>query len=195
MHETPDSLVRNHASSIEKSLEAFPDIAGGALLLGKLGTQRALELLRESKALQQAEALEVQAAFGKLGVHENEAALIAAYRKATEPNEKRQFAWYLGYMAKPASVLAFARDLRSPFAYEWNQEAKRSFRIHVISALSMAYPREPLLWQPFYRPDGEEYYARIEAWAEQVIGVEWTHSRPPFLYEEEVPMGRPAPPR
>lgn len=191
-NDTPDSLVRNHTSLIEKAWVTFPEIAGGALLIGKLGNQRALELFGVSHELQKTDSIEVQAVFGKLGQLEKEAALVTAYQNETDPKEKRNLAWYLGYMAQPKSLIALAGDLRSPFAYEWNQKAKRTFRIHVISALSRAYPREPLLWKPFFRPTGDEYYASIETWAEQTLGIEWNQPRPPFLYEQDVPMRKPA---
>ena len=193
--DTPDTLVRNHAAPLEKALAAFPGISHRELLLGKLGSRRALEMLRASHSAANSDSLDLRAALGRLRDHARENSLILAYGKEIEPSEKRQYAWYLGYMAQPASVLALARDLRTPFAYEWNQTAKRSFRIHVIAALSLAYPREPVLWPPVFRPEGDEYYARIEAWAEKVLGVEWTRPRPPFLYEQEVPMPMPGAPR
>jgi hypothetical protein len=193
-NQTPDSLVRNHWVSIEKVLTRFPVITDATLLIGKMGSQSALAFLRRSKELQNADTLDVQAAFGKLGVQTSEIALVSAYNQEKDPREKRQLAWYLGYMAKPGCVNALAQDLRSPLAYEWNQKAKRSFRIHVISALSLSYPEEPLLWKPFYGASGDEYYSAIEQWAVNVLGTEWTKPRPPFLYEEEVPMRKPAPP-
>jgi hypothetical protein len=194
-NDTPDSLVRDHADAIEKALATYPDVPNGTLLIGKLGSNRALRFLQNSKELREADSLDVQAALGKLGIQLSESALVEAYLKEEEPREKRKFAWYLGYMATPKSLLTLARDLRTPLAYEWNQRAKRSFRIHVIAALRMAYPSVPLLWKPFFRPTGDEYYARIEAWAQSALGVDWPHPRPPFLYEEEVPMRRPGPPR
>lgn len=69
--------------------------------------------------------------------------------------------------------------------------AQRSFRLHVIEALSLAYPFEPLLWVPCYRPTGDAYYEQIENWAVKTLGVTFTRPRPPFLYQEDAPMRRP----
>lgn len=192
---TPDSLVRDHAIPIEKSLRARPDIDKAALLLGKIGSERALRFLEESEAVKSGDPREIQAAFGKLGDTAKENALIDAYLSEREPKIKKRRAWFLAYVGRPKSLLILARELRTPYFYEWNQKAKRSFRIHVIEALSSAFPQEALLWRPVFIPTDDTYYSKLEAWAERVLGVQWESPRPPFLYEQQAPMSKPAPHR
>lgn len=189
--ETPDTLVRDHSLAIESALKKHPDLRDGARLVGKLANNRAWKLLKSSKALQDDDSLVVSAAFGKLGDFHREVELIEAYRAEADLREKETFALLLGYIAKPKSLLVLARDLRSPLFYTWNQKGRRSFRLHVIEALSLAYPMEPLLWKPGSYPRNDEYYVEIEAWAQRVLGVEWSAPRPPFLYEEQVPLAKP----
>lgn len=188
---TPDSLVRNHADEIETALARHKDLRWKGLLIGKLGNRRGLKVILDSKSYLEGNPSEAFAVLGKLGSTESEQKLIEEYLAEKEGKQKDGLAQLLGYMATPKAVNILAADLRSPITYAWNQKAQRSFRLHVIEALSLAYPFEPLLWRPRFRPTGDAYYEEIEQWAEKTIGVKFTRPRPPFLYQEDAPMRRP----
>lgn len=64
-------------------------------------------------------------------------------------------------MATPKALNTLAADLRAPFTYAWNQMARRSFRLHVIEALSLACPFEPLLWRPESAPIPGRYFGWV----------------------------------
>jgi hypothetical protein len=188
---TPDSLVRNHAAVLESVLAPRQDLRWKGLLIGKLGSQRGLRIIEGSKSYLEGNPREGLAVLGKLGRKDAEAKLIEAYLQEKDGTQKERIAELMGYMGTPKALNILAADLRTPFTYAWNQMAQRSFRIHVIEALSIAYPFEPLLWVPFYRPTGDAYYEQIEDWAVKTLGVVFTRPRPPFLYQEDAPMMRP----
>jgi hypothetical protein len=188
---TPDSLVRNHASELETALSKHKDLRWKGMLLGKLGNRRDLKVIQDSKSYLEGNPNEALAVLGKLGIAEAERKLIETYHAEKDGTQKEAFAQLLGYMGTPKAMNTLATDLRTPFMYAWNQRAQRSFRLHVIEALSLAYPFEPLLWRPKYRPTGDSYYEEIENWAIQAIGVSFSRPRPPFLYQEDAPMMRP----
>lgn len=188
---TPDSLVRNHAAELEPALGRYKDLRWKGKLIGKLGNQRGLKAIQDSKSYLEGNPNEALAVIGKLGSEEAEQKLIAEYHAEKDGRQKEELAQLLGYMATPKALNTLAADLRTPFTYAWNQKAKRSFRLHVIEALSLAYPFEPLLWRPRYRPTGDAYYEQIENWAVKTLGVAFTRPRPTFLYQEDAPMMRP----
>lgn len=190
-HITPDSLVRNHAAELEAVLGKHNDLRWNGMLIGKIGNRRGLKVIQNSKSYLEGNPSEALAVLGKLGNTEAERKLIEKYHAEKDGTQKEGLARLLGYMATPKAVITLAVDLRTPFTYAWNQRAQRSFRIHVIEALSLAYPYEPLLWRPRYRPTSDAYYEQIEQWAEKTIGVKFTSPRPPFLYQEDAPMVRP----
>lgn len=183
--ETPDALVRKHASAIESALMRYPGIVNGVLLLGKLDNESALVRLAKKGASQLANPKDMQAAFAKLGRKRSEDSLVEEYARETDQSKKLVLAWYLGYMATPKSLQQLVRDLRTPSYYLWNgSNGIRSFRVHIIQALSMAYPNEPLLWSSFYdRPRDDRFYDGVESWAMRELGAKWDHPRPPFLWE------------
>jgi hypothetical protein len=188
---TPDSLVRNHAAVLESVIAHRNDLRWKGLLLGKLGSQRGLRVIQDSKSYLEGNPHESLAVLGKLGRKDAEAKLIDAYLQEKDGTQKEALAELMGYMGTPKALNILAADLRTPLTYAWNQMAQRSFRLHVIEALSHAYPFEPLLWVPFYRPTGDAYYEEIENWAVKSLGVTFTRPRPPFLYQEDAPMMRP----
>lgn len=188
---TPDSLVRNHAAELESALGRYKDLRWKGMLIGKLGNQRGLKIIQDSKSYLEGNPSEGLAVLGKLGSMEAERKLIEEYHAEEDGTQKEGLAKLLGYMATPKALNTLAVDLRTPFTYAWNQKAQRSFRLHVIEALSLAYPFEPLLWRPRYRPTGNVYYEQIEDWAVKTLGVSFTRPRPPFLYQEDAPMMRP----
>ena len=66
--------------------------------------------------------------------------------------------------------------------------SRRSLRIYLIEGLHRAFLTEPLFWKPYYKPENDSYYERIEAWLVSHVGAKWTQPRPPFLYEEDAPL-------
>lgn len=192
--ETPDGLVRKHAFAIESTLMRYPGIENGLLLLGKLGNENAIKRIARKGEPQLANPKDVQAAFGKLGRKRSEDSLVAEYERETDQSKKLELAWYLGYMATPKSLHQLVRDLRTPSYYLWNGgNGIRSFRVHIIQALSMAFPREPLLWSSFYdKPSDDRFYEGVENWAIRELGAKWDHPRPPFLWEAVGPYPLPA---
>jgi hypothetical protein len=159
---TPDSLLRNHAAQLESFLAKQPNLRWKGLLIGKLGNRRGLKVIQGSKSYLEGNPSEALAVLGKLGDTEAERNLIQEYHGEKDGTQKEGLAQLLGYMATPKALNTLAADLRTPFTYAWNQMAQRSFRLHVIEALSLAYPFEPLLWRPRYRPTGDAYYEQIE---------------------------------
>jgi hypothetical protein len=187
----PDRLLHPNAASIEIALAKHPGMGHAARLAGKLPRRIAKRLLASSKEIPDAEQPELDAVFGKLGDTKRESRLIEAYDHETDSRLKTRMALLLGYAATPRCLRMLVRELRTPQYYEWNGRGKRSFRMHIIEALSLAYPEEPLLWKPYSYPSGDEYYARIEGWAMKELGAKWDRPRPPFLWEEQVPIPKP----
>lgn len=183
----PDLYLRNFGKEVAEKLVAYPQTSRAAQILAKTGSERALTLIRSNRAIREQDELWTAQALAKLGDSVKEDFLIEKYRKEKDEGEKRDLALMLGFVATPKTILALARDLRNPMTYEWNQTARRSFRVHVIQGLSRAYPMEALLWKPDGTPRNDEYYESIEGWAESKLGVKWDAPRPPFLYEMETP--------
>lgn len=185
--DVPDLYLRNFGKEVAENLVAYPQTSRAAQILAKTGSERALTLIRNNRAIREQDESWTLQALAKLGDTAKEDILIERYRKEKDEGEKRELALMLGFVATPKTILALARDLRNPMTYEWNQTSLRSFRVHVIQGLSRAYPMEPLLWKPNGTPRDDRYYGSIEAWAETKLDVGWDAPRPPFLYEMEAP--------
>lgn len=72
----PDSLVRNHAAELEAALEKHKDLRWKGLLIGKIGNQRGLKAIKNSKSYLKGIPSEARAVLGKLGDTEAERKLI-----------------------------------------------------------------------------------------------------------------------
>lgn len=144
----PDRMLHPHAASIEAALTKHPEMGYAARLAGKLPRRIAKRLLASPKEILEEEQPELDAVFGKLGDTKRESRLIETYEHETDSSLKTRMALLLGYAVTPRCLRMLVRELRTPQYYEWNGRGKRSFRMHIIEALSLAYPEEPLLWKP-----------------------------------------------
>lgn len=183
----PDIYIRNHVKEVIENLVSFPQTSRAAQILAKTGSEQALSIIRSNRIIREQGELWTVQALAKLGDSLKEDHIIRLYKQEKDEGRKRDYAWMLGYVATPKTILTLARDLRNPMTYEWNQTALRSFRVHVIQGLSRAYPMESVLWKPNGTPMDDRYYEAIEEWASSKLGVTWDVPRPPFLYEMDVP--------
>ena len=191
VEKVPDLYIRNYGNEVIDRVIEKPGIGGAIRLLAKVGSERALSTLRSNPAITGQSEFETSIALAKLGDVGREEDLIMKYKQEVDEREKGHLALALGFVASPKTILVLARDLRNPMTYEWNQRAKRSFRVHVIEGLGQAYPMERRFWRPNGAPRNDSYYQAIEEWATWRLGVTWENPRPPFLYEMEVPMAAP----
>lgn len=191
VNEVPDLLIRNHSLEIIDSVRSEPTLDGAALLLGKTGAEFARATILAIDEVRAAEPDETRAALARLGDRDAENAVIDAYRRTTDPDEKAETTRRLGYVATLRCVLALARDIRTNESYVWVMESRRSMRVHIIEALHQAFPTVPVFWRPFFKPEDDSYYETIEKWLTDNLGVKWDHPRPEFLYEEDAPAPRP----
>lgn len=183
----PGDLIHPHAGAILAALKRYPSTDGALILLGKTGTPDALRLLEERPEIGQASPEDVRLVRARLGEREAEAAEIRAYGAASDPRARADAARRLGYIGTRQTVTVLARDIRTPLTYVWLVKSERSFRLHVIEGLHLAFMHEPIFWRPYFKPSDDSYYEKIEKWLTDHLGVTWDHPRPPFLYEEDSP--------
>lgn len=183
----PGDLIRPHAGAILAALKRYPSTDGALILLGKTGTPDALRLLEEIPEIGQASPENVRLVQARLGEREAEAAEIRAYGATSDPRAKAEAARRLGYIGTRQTVIVLARDIRMPLTYVWLVKSERSFRLHIIEGLHLAFMHEPIFWRPYFKPSDDYYYEKIEKWLTDHLGVTWDHPRPPFLYEEDSP--------
>jgi HEAT repeat protein len=183
----PGDMIQSRAVDVLAALKRFPETDGSLVLLGKVGTEEALQLVASRPEISQATPDDVRMVRARLGDRSAEAAEIAAYASAPNPQVKANAARRLGYVGTPQSVKVLAQDLRTPLTYVWLWKAERSFRLHLIEGLHLAYMREPIFWRPYLKPSDDSYYAAIEKWLAEHLKITWDNPRPPFLYEEDSP--------
>jgi hypothetical protein len=183
----PDIYIRNFSKELIDHITAYPTVDNAPELLAKTGAERARALIRTNSALRKVSNFSTKKSLAKLGDSALENAFITSYKKEEDMREKRDLAYALGFIASPKTILTLAQDLRTPVTYPWNQESPRSFRVHVIEGLGMAYPMEAIFWRPSSTPRADAYYDGVEAWVTAHLRVTWKTPRPPFLYEMEAP--------
>lgn len=116
-----------------------------------------LSVIRSNRIIREQGELWTAQALAKLGDSLTEDHLIKLYKQEKGEGRKRDYAWMLGFVATPKTIL------------------------------TLAYPTEPVLWKPNGTPTDDRYYETIEEWASSKLGVAWDAPRPPFLYEMDVP--------
>lgn len=183
----PDLYLRNFSKELIEIIAADPGITDAAELLATTGSERARNMIRTNPLIREQSETSTRKSLAKLGDSVIEKEIIHAYKMEKDPEDKAKLALTLGFIASPKSILVLAQDLRNPLTYPWNQQAHRSFRVDVIQGLHIAYPMEKLFWKPAFSPTEDSYYGAIEKWATDNLGVTWSNSRPPFLYETSVP--------
>ncbi|MDB5047248.1 MAG: hypothetical protein JWO30_319 [Fibrobacteres bacterium] len=187
----PDLYLRNFSNELIGRIAANPGITDAAELLAKTGSEKARGMIRTNSVIRSQSDFSTRKSLAKLGDSLLEKEFIESYKREKDPREKSDLALALGFIASPKSILTLARDLRNPMTYPWNRQAPRSFRVHVIEGLHIAYPMEKLFWRPMFSPTEDTYYEAIEKWATEHLGVTWKEPRPPFLYEISVPTAAP----
>ena len=186
--QVPAAALTPLAKAILDALHKFPGVTGGALILGRLGSKQALDLLESSEDLRLTSPDDTEIALARLGDKAAEARVLSSYRTAAGPREKADQALRVGYAATRDAILTLARDFRTGESYVWRMNSRRSLRISIAAGLHRAFLSEPIFWKPEYKPHDDSYYERIEAWITAKMGVTWTQPRPPFLYEEDAPL-------
>ena len=187
---TPADALAAYCKKIVAHIAKYPDTENAVRVIGKCPGDPSRELILHEPRLTQASPDDAIMVRARLGDTAAQQALLDAYADAAGPGEKAALALRLGYSATPQAISLLATQLRSPEAYIWNQQSRRSLRIHIIAGLHEAFPREALLWPPFFDPEDDSYYEQIEQWAETTLGQTWHRPRPPFLYQESAPTGR-----
>ena len=186
--EVPEPALRDHSREVIEAIRKYPGTDGAALLLGRIGAEAGRRLILSTPKLRDASPADTRVALGRLGDHGAESELIKAYQEAKDPEDKAKDALRLGHLGTPRAVLALARDMRTPEAYVWRMNSRRSMRVHLIEALHVAFLTEPAFWRPFYKPEDDSYYDGVERWLTANLGVTWSRPRPEFLYEEDAPI-------
>ena len=186
--QVPGPLLRPNAASIFESLRKYPGTSGGVLILGRIGSPQARQLIEEVEPLRLTSAENTEIALARLGDAAAETRVIDAYHSASEVSAKGDQALRVGYIATRNAILTLARDFRTPEFYFWHMRSRRSLRVHLIEGLHRAFLSEPMFWKPYYKPQSDVYYERIEAWLVSHLQITWNHPRPPFLYEEDAPL-------
>jgi len=189
----PAPNLKPHTQQIIAAIQRYPVTTGALILLGKTDSFKALELLNANQLIGSTSSDDALMVRARLGDTHAENAVVEAYEKAADVGEKMALAPRLGYIASKKTLHALATEMRSPEFIYWNQKSRRSLRVDIIKGFHLAFPTEPLFWEPFYRPTDDGYYEGIEKWLEKKTGVAWTRSRPPFLYLEDAPS--PPPPK
>jgi len=183
----PGSLFQNHNDKIISALSRYPHTDGIIVLLGKVNSPKAIQLLKDPE-IGGASAEDYEMAMARLGDKQAEASIIAKYKNASEPQEKAEIARRLGYVSSDKTIQLLAEEIRTPEYYEWHPPAIRSLRIHIIEGLHLAYMEEPVFWQPIIQPEDDSYYEKIENWLNKKLGITWKNNRPEFLYQIESPI-------
>lgn len=183
----PGNLIERQTPAILTSISLYPSTDGAIILLGKTGSDKAIELLNQDE-VSGANPDDTEMALARLGVVESQNALIKAYLNADNVEEKALQARRLGYVSSDRTKRILAEDIRTPLTYMWHPPARRSLRIHIIEALHLAFPEEAIFWQPIVTPSDDSYYQAIEDWLNKTLGTKWTQPRPDFLYEEDSPI-------
>jgi hypothetical protein len=186
--QTPGTVLRQNETVLLEALRRHPGTTGAVLMLGRTGSKEARELIESSETMRAVSPDDTEIALARLGDKEAEARVMAAYRSAADVEEKGRQAVRVGYIASREAILALASDMRTSEFYVWRMASRRSLRIHIIEGLNRAFLSEPVFWKPFYKPESDAYYERIEAWLVARTGIRWPHPRPPFLYEEDAPL-------
>lgn len=183
----PGDRLKSQIPAILSSISRYPGTDGAIVLLGKTGSDKAIELLNRED-VSGANPDDAEMALARLGITESQDALIKAYFNADDVENKALQARRLGYVSSDRTKQILAEDIRTPLAYMWHPPARRSLRIHIIEALHLAFPEEPIFWRPIVTPFDDSYYQAIEDWLTKTLGTTWTQPRPDFLYEEDSPI-------
>ena len=187
----PSTLIRSHEKTILDAIQRHPSMDGALLLLGKTDSPEALNMLNNNPTLSSTSEDDAIMVRARLGDKKAEDALLLAYADITDPREKGALAPRLGYVASQKTILLLANEIRTPDFYYWNKQSRRSLRIHIIEALHLSFPQEPLFWKPFFNPSKDSYYENIEKVLEDKLNIKWKEPRPSFLYEEAAPSAPP----
>ena len=179
---------------VRKSDAIIPNVSARtnelpAILLGMTRAPSARELLTKTRQGKSLDSHQTKLALAMLGDTNCTEAIMPQYHAEKDPDKKASLSKDLAYIGSCKAILALASDLRCPLVVRWGGEGRRSFRLVVIEALSRLYPTETLLWKPRVAPTSDKYYEQIEKWAEETFHVQWTRTRPAFLYEEYGLMG------
>ena len=197
----PDSHVRTHAREIVKAAGNRRASGWIALLLGKIGSQAARDiLLKMAKAHEgrpggHKSAQSIDLALAKLGDTKRSRKYIEAFQKADEIYRKASLAKKLGYIADAGSMKALGKEFRNPLRIEEvgsDYFHKFSLRFAIAEALSLARPENELFWFPYENPPVDDTrYVKIEKWLEAELGMKWTRPRPKFTDEGVTPRQLP----
>lgn len=181
----PALLLQAHGQALAEDLLRQPD-ASILRLVAKSRAEQARPALRRVLGDPSLAGLrDAQIAAAAFGDARAENEFIRAFERAGEATEKAELAMDLAIIGTPATLRALGEAMRSDLVFEMPRVFRRSVRVDIVAALSLANPELPFLWDNAVRDD--EGYARIEAFCEAHYGVRWTKPRPPFLWIEGQP--------
>lgn len=186
----PGDLLRAEVRTLITRFERYPLTDGGLIVLGKTDSPHALAFINSHPEMHSS-AADVEMVRARLGDHQAEDAVLAAYIATNPPRDKGLQARRLGFVGTDRAVRLLARDIRTPVTYAWIDAAQRSLRVHIIEGLHLAYMRESVFWPPMVQPNDDSYYQQIEEWLTARLGTRWDNPRPPFLYQQSAPMTPP----
>jgi hypothetical protein len=176
----PPEMLKPHGEALAADLKARPGTT--ALLVVAKAKAAAARPVVEALEPREEEAEIARAALGDSAVEQR---FIREFLEARDPERKAALAKTLGHVGTPAALKALASEMRTEMVVEMPMVARRSVRVDIVAALSFAFPDKMFLWDNAVRDD--EGYARIEAFCERTFGVQWTKSRPQFLWIEGFP--------
>ncbi|MFO0593468.1 MAG: hypothetical protein U0441_38355 [Polyangiaceae bacterium] len=176
---TPAALLQPHGAALAKDLE---DRGGTSALhvIAKAKPPEAkavVDRLASSPSGAGDEA--VQIAKAALGDAAAEKRFVDAFLATKDPKEKARLAAVLGRVGTRGALSALASEMRTPLVDEMPNVMRRSVRLDILAALQRNYPEEKILWENSI--EGDEGYARAEAFCEATFGTKWKGPRPPYL--------------
>jgi hypothetical protein len=197
-----DASIRLYAADIIKAFGNRIVLKQDALVLGKLGDEASVRILRAARKKQSQKndlTRNIDLALSKLGDTKRECEFINAFEKACKPRKRSsqetlnaiyaiaRHARLLGYIGQPGSVAGLARQFRNPL----NHRAEGSdylrvisVRFAIVSALGIVWPDNKLFHFPYSKSNSSETdYIKVEVWLKAYLGTTWALPRPAFTEE------------
>ena len=199
-----DASIRLYAADIIKKFDARVVLVQDALVLGKLGNEASVRILRAArkKQLQKNDLTRnIDLALAKLGDTRRECEFINAFEKACKPSKRSstsrealdaiygiaRHARRLGYIGQPGSVVALSRQFRNPLHYHAEGSDyyhAMSVRFVIVSALRIVWPDNKLFHFPHSMSNSSDTdYIKVEVWLKAYLGTTWALPRPAFTEE------------
>jgi len=188
-YSVPPAILHDYGEALTGRLRQSPD-ATLLLVIAKAKpaeAREAVDKLMENPGW--AKELETRIASAALGNKEIETEFIKTFLETSDPEEKADYARFLGFIGTPGALKALASEMRTDMVLQMTGVSRRSVRIFIIEGLKYNYPDRTFLYDNAVNSD--EDYARIEKFCEEEFGVNYTKDRPPFLWIQGFPSEPP----